>query len=119
MADSVEVSKSGVDSKDLGFQPFPRLPAELRLKIFRLALCLPGNQIVEIFRDDVRGFTMQRQPSHPLLRTNSECREEVLPYFGSLFHQSEVLMRFDMDTLYISEKEKNEVTSRTKNLMQN
>jgi hypothetical protein len=64
------------------FEVFPKLPTELRLKIFELAASEP--RIIEISYDKVRGCTVQKQPSPPLLRTNRESHGEVLRQTDSL-----------------------------------
>jgi len=59
-----------------GFELFPKLPIELRLKIFRIAAEEP--RIIELGYDHVKGRVVQQQPMPPLFRTCREAREEWL-----------------------------------------
>ena len=83
MADSVDIVKvqtldsaSNAEDSRPEFELFPKLPIELRLKIFKLAASEP--RIIEIGYSFAWGCVVQRELLLPLLRINRESREEVL-----------------------------------------
>jgi hypothetical protein len=73
MADSITTPTEGDRP---AFELFPKLPIELRLKIFRMAASEP--RIVELGYDHVQGRVVQQQLMPPLFATCRESREELL-----------------------------------------
>jgi len=80
---------SDVNTVDATFKPFPRLPVELRLKIWRNAqLLFP--RVVEIRKyHNGRPFGVSHRiqcstPVTPLLAVNQESRYEILPFYSEL-----------------------------------
>jgi hypothetical protein len=86
------------------FEVLPKLPIELRLKIFRTAA--PNPRMIELAFDHnhILGRVVQTQAS-PLLGTSREPREELLkgtrPLWAGKAGDCTVHMKFDRDTLYI------------------
>ena len=104
------------------FHPFPRLPAELRLKIFTHALPL-FSRIIEVkalckpisetaLYSDLRlkptPFAMRPTCTLTLLQINSETRAEMLKHYSSPFHAAispniqHLLFDWEHDIIYLN-----------------
>jgi len=103
MTDSTNTIFAAKNSRPI-FEIFPKLPIELRLKIYRIAV--PEPRIIELVYDHGHnlGRVLQTQAS-PLLGTSREPREELLrdtrPLLAGNGEDCTVQMNFDRETLYI------------------
>ncbi|RYO74014.1 hypothetical protein DL764_011021 [Monosporascus ibericus] len=84
------------------FEFFPRLPAELRLEIWRLSC---SERVVEVFydSDEDRCLTTSKPPA--ILHTCRESRNEGLRIFrksfGTTSHEPRIYFCPELDTLYL------------------
>lgn len=98
------------------FHPFPRLPLELRLQIWNLAL--PGPRVVQVIEAKKRHMLTRQasyhwtsnSPSPILLRVCKESREEALRTYTAAFGRNEndgrVYVDFDKDTVFFGRRDK-------------
>lgn len=89
------------------FHPFPRLPAELRLKVFRLTLDSQPRE-VQFLYNEVRTNTNFRLPRYvgALLLTSKEASNETKAAYKPIFsfgsRSSEIMFNPSVDTLYLT-----------------
>lgn len=84
LPDSAENLSCKSDTLGQTFHPFPNLPTELRLKIWRA--CFPPNRKVVIKFLTLDGVKdISDEPNPPTLAINSESREETLLHYRPIF----------------------------------
>ena len=86
------------------FDPFPDLPAEVRLLIWKYALSTPRVVGVKIAHSSTGRMLVPTNPLSPLLRVNKEARTEALkviqPYRRDNKTQLHVYANFDLDIIW-------------------
>ncbi|KAH9222737.1 hypothetical protein DL95DRAFT_258460, partial [Leptodontidium sp. 2 PMI_412] len=65
---------------------FPKLPAELRFKIWILSL--PGPRVVELHYNALTSRAVSSTPAPAALHTSRESHEEALKQYSLLFEDS-------------------------------
>lgn len=86
------------------FTVFPKLPIELRLKIFGIAAREP--RIIEVSYSAEKARVYQVTLTPPLLRTSSESRREALRTMSPIWEEKgsqdmQTLMNLERDILYV------------------
>ncbi|KAL5326749.1 hypothetical protein ACEPPN_004438 [Leptodophora sp. 'Broadleaf-Isolate-01'] len=89
------------------FHIFPKLPAELRFKIWILSL--PGPRVVELHYNALTSRAVSSTPAPAALHTSRESHEEALKQYSLLFEDSvlnaTVYIDVSIDTLYLPKNE--------------
>ncbi|QDS68771.1 hypothetical protein FKW77_005127 [Venturia effusa] len=96
-------------SSCLTFHPFPELPSELRIKIYKYALTTPRTVLIACKRDKIEGTRQykeaytSRTPVPALLHTCHEARFEALkvytPAFKTETSPNYTYVHFEQDTI--------------------